>query len=340
MWERFHAGEPVQVRPEIHASWRRSRSNGVDPERLGLEHTEIDPEQLLVRAGAPILLAMSDQLVGTSTALALADPSGTVVWRWEAHEQLSRTLDRIEFALGSDVGEGSAGTNGIGITATTARTSVVRGAEHFKQAWHGWACVATPVVDPVTRRVAGTVNVACPVSEANHLLVVVARGLAGDVGTAIGQRMTARQHRLLDAHLAFCAARAGTVVSLDAHHMITEDDAAPLGLERGTLWQAVTEVGPATRSIVLGDVHARIYPVTAGSLEDGVVLVLGRGTTPGSFPMPAHASLSRLEEAEARVIVEALAECDGNKSAAAARLGISRGTLYQRLRRYRIGEPR
>ena len=106
---------------------------------------------------------------------------------------------------------------------------------------------------PVTRRVAGSVNVACPDREANHLLVIVARSLATDVGTAIGRRMTARQHRLLDSHLAFCAARAGTVVSLDAHHLIVEDDAAPLGLDRATLWQAVTEVGPVAREIALGE---------------------------------------------------------------------------------------
>ncbi|WP_413105603.1 helix-turn-helix domain-containing protein [Streptomyces sp. Inha503] len=336
MWERFQAGDPVQVRPEIHASWRRSRLNGIDPERLDLGHTDIDPEQLIVRAGAPILLGVTDRFVGTSTALALADPSGTVVWRWEAHDQLSRTLDGIDFALGSDVGETSAGTNGIGVAATTARTSVVVGAEHFKQAWHGWACVATPVIDPATRTVAGSVNIACPAPDANRLLVVVARGLAADVGTAIGRRMTARQHRLLDSHLAFCAARAGTVVSIDARHMITEDEAAPLGLDRATLWAAVNEVGPAAKEIVLGDVHARIYPVVPGSLGDGVVLVLGRGTVPGSIPRSTKASLSRLEEAEARVILEALAESDGNKSSAAARLGISRGTLYQRLRRYGI----
>jgi transcriptional regulator of acetoin/glycerol metabolism len=46
-----------------------------------------------------------------------------------------------------------------------------------------------------------------------------------------------------------------------------------------------------------------------------------------------------LESAEAAVIAAMLSECNGNKSAAAGRLGISRATLYSKLRRYRIGTP-
>jgi sigma-54 dependent transcriptional regulator, acetoin dehydrogenase operon transcriptional activator AcoR len=43
-----------------------------------------------------------------------------------------------------------------------------------------------------------------------------------------------------------------------------------------------------------------------------------------------------LKAVERDMIIQALAECAGNKSKAAARLGISRTQLYVRLRRYKL----
>ncbi|WP_431926496.1 helix-turn-helix domain-containing protein [Amycolatopsis tucumanensis] len=338
-WESFQSGAQARIRQEIVASWRRSRSNGVDPDRLDLAHGEIDVQSPFVRVAAPVLLGMADLLTGSDTSLALADPDGILTWRWESERTLTRALDRIEFEPGSQVAEQSAGTNGIGVAATTRRPSIVIGAEHYKQPWHPWACVAAPVVHPITRRVAGMVNVACHADDANHLLLVAVRALVDGITTALGEAATSRQRRMLDAHLSFRSASAGPVVTLDRQTMIVEDEAAELGLDRPALWAAVLEAGPSASEIALAHgLRARLYPVTPGRLEDGVVLVLARGSAPGGTAAGREtAAYGPLERAEIRVITDTLAECGGNKSEAAARLGISRGTLYQRLRRYRLG---
>ena len=52
---------------------------------------------------------------------------------------------------------------------------------------------------------------------------------------------------------------------------------------------------------------------------------------------PRRRDLGPLERAEHDAIVAALAAADGNKARAAAALGISRTTLYSRLRSLRIG---
>ncbi|MFZ7126596.1 MAG: sigma 54-interacting transcriptional regulator [Desulfobacterales bacterium] len=84
------------------------------------------------------------------------------------------------------------------------------------------------------------------------------------------------------------------------------------------------------------------------SIEHAVVLAKGRQIEPGDLPgslvdavtrskeVPNPKSITRTEET---LIREVLDECNWNKSAAAERLGISRSTLYQKLKKYRILRP-
>ncbi|MBW1866098.1 MAG: sigma-54-dependent Fis family transcriptional regulator [Deltaproteobacteria bacterium] len=86
------------------------------------------------------------------------------------------------------------------------------------------------------------------------------------------------------------------------------------------------------------------------SIEHAVVLAKAGTIQPGDFPSSLKkerpvalenqkpSGLSIIENEE-QLIQEALADCAGNKSAAAARLGISRSTLYEKLKKYRIIKP-
>ncbi|MFF7777086.1 sigma-54-dependent Fis family transcriptional regulator [Streptomyces tanashiensis] len=72
----------------------------------------------------------------------------------------------------------------------------------------------------------------------------------------------------------------------------------------------------------------------AASMSSGDITV--RDLPPMYRTSPARRRLSLLEQAEHDAIVAALAACGGNKSRAAARLGIGRNTLYERIRRLGI----
>ena len=341
-WEKFQHGVAdsatlTSVRPQILGSWSRSRAVGVDPERLEIRHVDVDLDSAFLRAGSRVLLGMADVLVGTNTALALTDPTGNILWRWEGERALGAELDRSEIGVGSSMGERAAGTNGIAVALADRRPATVVGTEHYKAPWHGWTCAAAPVIHPVLGRVAGAVNITCRAQDANHLLLVVLRSLVNAVRGALDEAASTRERRLIDAHMSFCAVAQAPVITLDDRTMIVNDDAAALDLDRATLWARLLDCSPLFSAITVDAGHLAVgHQIVEGHPEEGFVLVLHRRTT-ADAPMavsPPGLQLTPLEVAERRVIVQSLHEHHGNKSDAAVHLGISRGTLYERLRRY------
>jgi DNA-binding NtrC family response regulator len=72
-----------------------------------------------------------------------------------------------------------------------------------------------------------------------------------------------------------------------------------------------------------------------GGLITAEHLSLGEERSAGSRVVTAP-STAHLNTVERDMIKQALAECTGNKSKAAARLGISRTQLYVRMRKYQL----
>ena len=102
---------------------------------------------------------------------------------------------------------------------------------------------------------------------------------------------------------------------------------------------------------VLPGVTVRVKNVGTGLTREAVTAMLGQGTTHrGPLPTPSSGITyqpRRLEEvareaaddAEHRHIAATLAFCRGNKSRAAELLGVSRSTLWKKMRREGDDEP-
>lgn len=75
----------------------------------------------------------------------------------------------------------------------------------------------------------------------------------------------------------------------------------------------------------------RLLRATAGTCSTGTVALTD---LPSELLQPSHRRVSHLEEVERRAIMRALAHAEGNKKAAADELGISRSTLYRKLRTF------
>jgi len=111
---------------------------------------------------------------------------------------------------------------------------------------------------------------------------------------------------------------------------------APEAMERLTRYPWPGNVRELRNAIEYGSVLSRDGNITAELLPQNlqmdpeVALAAQQPASPGNMALD-------LESRERQAILEALARTRGNKSAAAALLGIHRPTLYVKLKRYGIG---
>jgi two-component system response regulator HydG len=109
----------------------------------------------------------------------------------------------------------------------------------------------------------------------------------------------------------------------------------------------ITEFSPEAMRLLL-DYH---WPGNVRELENAieaaVVLAHGKRIEISDFPSalldetsgPENESPGTMKENEARLLKEVLVECSWNKKEAPRRLGISRNTLYRKLKKYQINTP-
>lgn len=90
------------------------------------------------------------------------------------------------------------------------------------------------------------------------------------------------------------------------------------------------------------------WPGNVRELENSVehAVVLAKGSQVGAWDLPAGLrdpgrppSAATLLEQEKRLVREALESCSWNKKMAAGQLGISRSTLYDKIKKYRLDKP-
>lgn len=216
------------VRTDIATSWRRCRLAGVDPGTTPtLPHDPgREPSERLLRAARPVL----ERLVGelSKTVISLADSSCWIVWRSSVDRALLAGLDSVSAAPGSLLAEDVAGTNGLGSVAETRRPMIVAGPEHYLDAMMGFTCVGVPVLEPMTGRLAGVLDLTCRYQDTNeHLLPLIAQA-AREIEYRLADGVSSHERALFDAFARTARTPALAVASLNDEYLFTNAQAAQL----------------------------------------------------------------------------------------------------------------
>ena len=165
-WERFVQGEDQVpgVRPVVAISWHRCREQyRVDPHLTEapvavaeLDHT---PEHDVVFAELGFRAASVAHEVGNlGGVVTVTDATGRILAEWGDQATLARAT-ASNLAPWFCWSESAAGTNGMGTALEAHGPVLIRGAEHWCQAFHNWVCAGIAVRDVVTREPIAVLNI-------------------------------------------------------------------------------------------------------------------------------------------------------------------------------------
>jgi hypothetical protein len=167
-WERFVQGEDQVpgVRPVVAISWHRCREQyRVDPHLTGapIAVAEIDhtPEHDVVFTELGFCAAsVASEVSNLGGVVTVTDATGRILAEWGDQATLTRAND-ANLAPWYCWSESAAGTNGMGTALEGHGPVLVRGAEHWCQAFHSWVCAGIAVRNVVTREPIAVLNISC-----------------------------------------------------------------------------------------------------------------------------------------------------------------------------------
>ena len=335
---------PPRVEPWIERSWRRCLDRGLRTgDKVGFDLVPAqalrraeEAHHSLLEAALPVMAALARAVAGSRYFTLLTDAQGVVI----ASDGPIDTADRratLITRVGVDLGEHAVGTTAISAALAERVPVWLHRGEHFFDDTSCYTCAGAPIAGP-DGRCAGMLDVtgidAVERPELRHLVAQSTRAIENAL-------VRARPHALM-LRLSWPGRLPGS------------DEDALIGLD-GDGW--VAGANPAAREMLaglaLGHTHLHPAPVHASELfalrwealfdarRRGTAMeaplwsgltVQVQATDPAAGCRAAPAALP-LKDLEDSLILRAVNEARGNVMEAARRLGISRATVYRRLRR-------
>ncbi|ANS31317.1 transcriptional regulator [Rhodococcus opacus] len=171
------------VTETVAASWQRSQSAGVNSDNYQVEyHNDIDFDSRLVRCARPVIERLTVDMADVPVTIALTDACARIVDRRDCSNAVGTLLDRVDFLPGYSFEERGVGTNGIGTVFESGAPISVVGPEHFNDALVQFACTGAPILDPVTGKIEGVLDVSLLAESWSPLLHALVKSAALDIG--------------------------------------------------------------------------------------------------------------------------------------------------------------
>jgi len=334
-------GAAPGVEPWVERSWRRCLAGGQHPgQRLAFDliapqrrHRVLDAAQPLVRAARPSLDRLTRALASTRYFAILTDEQGVVV---DAHGPIDHGDRRADLItrVGVDLSERAVGTTAIGAALAERQPVWLHRGEHFYDDTSVYSCAGAPLFGADGRCVGMLDLTGIDAAERPEL-----KHLAAQAARSIGNALTLATAHALLLRLNWPGRSLGSeddgLVCVDADGWITaSNDTA-----RQMVPQLASPHAPAHCSELFAQPWEKFFDLARSqSAHAAIEVPLWSGLRLQAFaqsagqpaiPVPPKVPL---RDAELTLIRKAVDEAGGNVMQAARSLGISRATIYRKLR--------
>ncbi|MEM6802250.1 MAG: sigma-54-dependent Fis family transcriptional regulator [Bacteroidota bacterium] len=152
-----------ELEPHIQQSWKRSKQYNIDADLknspINMNEANrrffIKANQFLIEQSSPHLKKLVDSMDSESLIITLANHDAEVL------ANLGKNLssaEAINLIPGSRWSEEDCGTNGIGTAVSESKALSIFGHEHYCHSWHELLCTSSPIKDPFTQKMLGTIT--------------------------------------------------------------------------------------------------------------------------------------------------------------------------------------
>lgn len=196
MADRRNALSTGDVPTRLQASWQRSEDYGVPLDTVEPVFTGTDQVgSLFYQCGNEVLTDLYRTLAAEPVSMMLTDAEGVVLSRLSGDHSLLQALDDVHLAPGFAYSEREVGTNGLGTALADRVPTLVRADQHYAQSLCTFTCAAVPVLDPMTGRLEGSVNLTTWSRSGSELLLALARSAASNTAALMLTRSDGRRLR-------------------------------------------------------------------------------------------------------------------------------------------------
>lgn len=153
----------------------------------------------LVTYGHHVIKEYMGDIKEASDLFIVTNPQSRILGLWSRPEIVT-AASNIGLRPGASLAEESAGTNAVALALAAQDAVILKGEEHLCRIFHGWTCVASPIIsgDGV---IIGCLDISAPEGPIYEKLALT-RSIAREIGRLVGNRIpfggiTIRQREVL-----------------------------------------------------------------------------------------------------------------------------------------------